>query len=148
MVSARSIFDRTKLKWLAVGLFCTVLLTCSLASYGGKFMERSRARAERERQWLRGEGAFFVRKGCTTCHSIGSFGIEAGRTGPDLSDAVVDVERRFGKSLEEFLDRPTGTMNIVLTTRILLTDAEKQEAIERLKLAYQRKLERQARISK
>lgn len=34
-------------------------------------------------------------------------------------------------------------MGIVLTTRIPLTEAEKREAVERLKLAYRRKLELQ-----
>ena len=70
------------------------------------------------------------------------------RIGPDLSDAVVDVERRFGKTLEEFLNNPTGTMSIVLATRIPLTNEEKRKAIETLKIAYQRELERQAQNRK
>jgi hypothetical protein len=50
-----------------------------------------------------------------------------------------------GKTLEEFFNNPTGTMSIVLTTSIPLTDEERREAIETLKIAYQRKIERQAR---
>jgi len=79
---------------------------------------------------------------------ISSLGVESAKLGPDLSDAAVDVERRFGKSLEEFLNNPTGAMSIVLSTRIPLTDEEKREAIETLKIAYQRKLERQAQNRK
>jgi hypothetical protein len=105
----------------------------------------AKERAAKERRWLMGEGAFFVSKECIRCHSISSMGIDAGKLGPDLSGAVVDVERRFGKTLEEFFNNPTGTMSIVLTTRIPLTDEEKREAIETLKIAYQRKIERQAR---
>ncbi|HEX5085530.1 MAG TPA: hypothetical protein VFY40_26130 [Blastocatellia bacterium] len=73
-------------------------------------------------------------------------GIESAKIGPDLSDAAVDVERRFGKTLEEFLNNPTGMMSIVLTTRIPLTEAEKREAVELLKLAYRRKQESRVRL--
>jgi hypothetical protein len=88
-----------------------------------------------------GAGAFFVKHRCTGCHSVSSLGIKAGQMGPDLSDAVVDAPRRLCRSLDEFL--PTGTMALVLSSRILLTEAEKREALEALKLAYQRKLEQQ-----
>ena len=118
-----------------VGL--AMLIVAGLSNAG----DASNSRATREREWLKGEGAFFVSKTCTSCHSISAFGIEAGKTGPDLSEAVVDVERRFGKTLEEFLHSPSGTMSIVLATKIPLTNAEKQEAIRLLKIAYQRKLE-------
>jgi cytochrome c2 len=100
--------------------------------------------AEKERQMLTGEGAFFVKKGCFICHSVSSLGIEsAAKIGPDLSIAVTDVQSRFGKTLEDFLKNPTGTMAVVLSTQIQLTDAEKQEAIRRLKIAYQRQQEQQ-----
>ncbi len=98
--------------------------------------------AEKERQMLTGEGAFFVKKGCFICHSISTLGIEsATKIGPDLSEAVVDVQSRFGKTLEDFLAKPTGTMSLVLATQIQLTDAERREAIEKLKIAYQKKSE-------
>jgi cytochrome c2 len=96
--------------------------------------------AEHEKAMLTGEGAFFVRKGCFACHSVSSFGIDsAAKIGPDLSDAAVDVQSRFGKTLEDFLRAPTGTMSVVLATQIHLDDAERREAIEKLKLAYQKK---------
>lgn len=102
---------------------------------------QSQGTSTAESKWLKGEGAFFVKKNCTSCHSISAFGIKTADFGPDLSTAVVDTERRFGKSLDEFLHNPNGTMSIVLSSRIPLTEAEKQEAIRLLKIAYQRKLE-------
>jgi hypothetical protein len=144
--------ERKNLKLMAIGAFAVTLLSGWLVGFSdlrtGERAKAAKARAEKERQWLMGEGVFFVRKGCVSCHSIRSLGIEAANIGPDLSDAVVDVERRFGKTLEEFLDRPNGTMSIVLATRIPLTEAEKKEAIETLRIAYQRKLERQAQLAK
>lgn len=105
--------------------------------------------AEREQRMLTGEGAFFVKKGCFICHSVSTLGIEsAAKIGPDLTDAVVDVQSRFGKTLEDFLKNPTGTMSVVLSTQIQLTEAEKREAIEKLKIAYQKKLEQQAQPKK
>jgi cytochrome c2 len=107
------------------------------------------AELEKERQMLAGEGAFFVKKGCFTCHSVNSLGIEAAsKIGPDLSDAVTDVQSRFGRTLEDFLKAPTGTMSVVLATQIPLTDEEKKEAVEKLKIAYQRKQEQQSKVAK
>ncbi len=100
---------------------------------------------EKERQMLTGPGAFFVKKGCFICHSVSTLGIEsAAKIGPDLADADADVQRRFGKTLEDFLANPTGTMSVVLSTQIQLTAEEKQDAIARLKAAYQKKLEQEA----
>jgi cytochrome c551/c552 len=80
--------------------------------------------------------AFFTQKGCVQCHSVSVYGVKsAAQIGPDLSDAVNDVPRRFGKPLEEFLANPTGTMQMVLSSQIKLTDAEKQEAIRLIKKA-------------
>jgi cbb3-type cytochrome oxidase cytochrome c subunit len=101
--------------------------------------------AEKEKQMLTGEGAFFVKKGCFACHSISAFDVKsASDIGPDLSFAVSDVQSRFGKTLEDFLAKPTGTMAVVLSTQIQLTDDEKREAVEKLKIAYQKKMDQQA----
>jgi len=95
---------------------------------------------EKERQMMEGEGAFFVKKGCFICHSVSTLGIEsAAKIGPDLSEAVVDVQSRFGKTLEDFLANPTGTMAVVLSTQIQLTPDEKREAVQKLKYAYEKK---------
>jgi cytochrome c2 len=104
--------------------------------------------AEKEKQMLTGEGAFFVKKGCFACHAVSAFGIEsASNIGPDLSFAVADVQSRFGKTLEDFLAKPTGTMAVVLATQIQLTDEERREAVEKLKSAYQKKLDTQAQAA-
>ena len=58
------------------------------------------------------------------------------------------MQSRFGKTLEDFLANPTGTMGVVLSTQIQLTDAERREAIEKLKIAYQKKLEQNAQPKK
>ena len=82
-------------------------------------------------------GEWFKQTGCTACHSISVHRVwNLAATAPDLSDAVDDVPRRFGVSLEEFLHAPTGTMAMVLSTRIPLTPAQRDLAIERLQEAY------------
>jgi cytochrome c551/c552 len=104
----------------------------------------TQAEAETEQRMLQGEGAFFVKKGCFTCHAVTSLGIDsAAKIGPDLSIAVTDVQSRFGRPLDDFLMNPTGTMSVVLSTQIPLTVEERRQAIELLKLAYQRHLEKQ-----
>ena len=113
---------------------------------GVKFTEQQTAEEiEKEKRMLEGEGAFFVKKGCFVCHSVSTLGVEsASKIGPDLSEAVTDVQARFGKQLEDFLNNPTGTMAVVLSTQIILSPEEKREALEKLKIAYQRKIEQQA----
>jgi hypothetical protein len=84
-------------------------------------------------------GAWFSQTGCTACHSVSVYGLwNPGVTAPDLSVAVEDVPKRFGRPLEDFLKAPTGTMALVLSERIPLTEPERALAIERLKEAYQR----------
>jgi cytochrome c2 len=121
------------------------------ASYrpGFKLAEAQTAEeAEKEKQMLTGEGAFFVKKGCFACHSITAFDIKsAADIGPDLSFAAADVQSRFGKTLEDFLAHPTGTMAVVLSTQIQLTDEERQEAIAKLKSAYEKKMNAQAQAA-
>ena len=103
------------------------------------------AEQEKERQMLTGEGSFFVRKGCFICHDVSVFGIEsAAKIGPDLSIAVGDVQSRFGRTLEDFLKSPTGTMSVVLSTQIHLSDEERAEAIQKLHQAYERKQQQTA----
>ena len=92
-----------------------------------------------------GEGRFFVEKTCFICHDVSSFGIEsATKIGPDLALAVADAPRRFGRSLDDFLMSPTGTMAVVLSTQIRLTDEERREAIRLLKIAYAKHQQGQA----
>ncbi len=99
---------------------------------------------EREERMLKGPGAFFVKKNCFVCHSVSTLGIEAAaQIGPDLALAVTDVQARFGRTIEDFLAKPTGTMEVVLSTMISLTPAERDSAIARLRIAYELKQKEQ-----
>ena len=100
----------------------------------------SKEEMEKEERMLNGPGAFFVKKNCFVCHSVSALGINAAaQIGPDLSFAVTDVQSRFGRTLDDFLARPTGTMEVVLSTMITLTDTERKEAIEKIRLANEMK---------
>ena len=63
---------------------------------------------------------------------------------PDLSNAVEDVEARFGRKLEEFLKEPQGTMQMVFSQLIVLTPEQKAEAFQQLQAAYQEYLRQKA----
>jgi cbb3-type cytochrome oxidase cytochrome c subunit len=84
-----------------------------------------------------GPGAWFVKTGCFVCHSIAALGVKSpAQIGPDLSTAVDDVQSRFGRTIDDFLAAPTGTMSVVLSRQIILTPAEKAVAIEKLREAF------------
>jgi cytochrome c2 len=92
---------------------------------------------ERERRMREGDGAFFVKHSCFVCHSIEAFDIKSPTDkGPDLSWAPEDVRARFSKTVEEFIFAPTGTMEIILSSQIPLTDEEKWEAVNKIMKAY------------
>lgn len=87
-------------------------------------------------------GEWFVQTGCTKCHSVSVYGIHTlASTAPDLSIAVEDVPRRFGRSLDDFFKSPSGTMDLVLSTAIPMTPDERLLAIDKLKEAYRRRQE-------
>lgn len=88
-----------------------------------------------------GDPQFFVKKGCTECHSVSVYGFKSqNNSGPDLALAAEDVKKRFGRDLDSFLMSPTGTMQMVLSQKIKLTDDERREAIELIKEAYKKKM--------
>jgi hypothetical protein len=92
---------------------------------------------EQERQMREGPGAWFVKTGCFVCHSISVYGVKSpAQIGPDLSTAVEDVQTRFGRTLDDFIDKPTGTMQVVLERQIVLSPEEKQVAIAKLREAF------------
>lgn len=92
---------------------------------------------EKEDRMMKGPGSFFVKKNCFLCHSVSTLGIDAAaQIGPDLAVAVEDVQARFGRTLDDFLASPTGTMQVVLSTMITLTPEERNEAIEKLREAF------------
>jgi hypothetical protein len=83
-------------------------------------------------------GAWFVNTGCTTCHAVSVYGHKSqSSTGPDLSVAVEDVPRRFGRPLDEFVREPVGTMRLVFADQIRLSPEERAIAIRELQMAYQ-----------
>jgi len=91
-------------------------------------------------------GAIFVRKGCPQCHSISAFDIKsAAEVGPDLTGAYADVQTRFGLKLDQFLAAPTGTMQMVLSSMIKLTPAERDSIIHILKELHEEREERSER---
>jgi cytochrome c2 len=90
-----------------------------------------------EERMKTGPGAWFVKTGCFVCHNISSLGVRSpAQIGPDLSTAVEDVQSRFGRTLDDFLKSPTGTMSVVLSRQIVLTDAEREVAIQKVREAY------------
>jgi hypothetical protein len=56
--------------------------------------------------------------------------------GPDLSTAVEDVQTRFGRTLDDFIREPTGTMQVVLSRQIVLSAEEKAVALGKLREAF------------
>jgi len=92
---------------------------------------------EAEDRMKTGPGAWFVSTGCFVCHSISSLGVKSpAQIGPDLSTAVEDVQSRFGRTVDDFLDRPTGTMAVVLSRQIILTPEQKKVAVQKLREAF------------
>ena len=88
--------------------------------------------------------AIFVSKGCPQCHSISALGVKSpAEVGPDLTLAYEDVQNRFGVKLEEFLYNPTGTMQVVLSSTIQLSPAERDSIIHILKGLHEAREERE-----
>ncbi len=100
--------------------------------------ERSTPEETAERQRMEaGPGAWFVKTGCAACHAVASLPVKSlSQSGPDLSPAVAEVRDRFGRSIEEFLAKPTGTMAVVLSRQIILTREQKAAAVEQLRAAF------------
>ncbi len=90
-----------------------------------------------EERMKTGPGAWFVKTGCFVCHSISALGVKSpAQIGPDLSTAVEDVQKRFGRTIDDFLREPTGTMSVVLSRQIVLTPEEKGVAVQKLREAF------------
>ena len=91
-------------------------------------------------------GEIFARKGCPQCHTISALGIKSpAEIGPDLTLAYADVQTRFGLKLDQFLAAPTGTMQVVLSSMIKLTPAERDSIIHILKDLHEEREERSER---
>ena len=97
----------------------------------------TQAQADQIEQARAGPGGWFVEKGCFGCHHVSVYGVKSfAAIGPDLSTAEEDVEKRFGKKLEDFWKAPVGTMMIVRSQLIKMTPEEEAEALTRLRKAY------------
>ncbi|MGH9364655.1 MAG: c-type cytochrome [Thermoanaerobaculia bacterium] len=90
-----------------------------------------------EQRMKTGPGAWFVKTGCFVCHSIQALGVKSpAQIGPDLSTAVEDTQSRFGRTVDDFLTAPTGTMAVVLSRQIVLSQEEKTIAVQKLREAF------------
>jgi cytochrome c2 len=93
--------------------------------------------AAAELRMKEGPGAWFVQTGCFVCHSVAALGVKSpAQIGPDLSTAVEDVQSRFGRTIDDFLREPTGTMAVVLSRQIILTPEQKAVAVQKLREAF------------
>jgi cytochrome c2 len=102
-----------------------------------------------EQRMRTGPGAWFVQTGCFVCHSISVLGVKSpANIGPDLSNAVEDVQSRFGRTLDDFLREPTGTMAVVLSRQIVLSPEEKAIAVTKLREAFAEYQKQQAARAK
>jgi cbb3-type cytochrome oxidase cytochrome c subunit len=98
---------------------------------------RSAEELKAEEAMRTGPGGWFVQTGCFVCHSISALGVRSpAQIGPDLSNAVEDVQSRFGVTIDAFIANPTGTMSVVLSRQIILTPGQKQVAIQKLREAF------------
>jgi cbb3-type cytochrome oxidase cytochrome c subunit len=98
-----------------------------------------------EQRMKTGPGAWFVKTGCFVCHSIQALGVKSpAQIGPDLSTAVEDTQSRFGRTVDDFLREPTGTMAVVLSRQIILSPEEKAIAVAKLREAFAEHQKQQA----
>ena len=74
---------------------------------------------------------------CRMPSRISALGVRSpANIGPDLSNAVEDVQSRFGRTIDDFLREPSGTMSVVLSRQIILTPEQKAIAIGKLREAF------------
>jgi len=84
------------------------------------------------------EGDIFVTRGCSSCHAVSSLGVEGGATGPDLSQAYVNVADKHGVPMEEFLKNPTSAVMSSVLGGNPLTDDEREAVLNALKVASEK----------
>lgn len=81
----------------------------------------------------------FTEKGCIGCHSVSALNLSGGATGPDLSQAINNVEGKHGKPLNEFLKEPTSAVMSGVIGGNPLTDEEINKLTELLQKAAEAK---------
>ncbi|WP_458415131.1 cytochrome C [Schinkia sp. CFF1] len=84
------------------------------------------------------EGRIFIQRGCVTCHSVSALNVQGGATGPDLSQAYVNVEGKHGVPIEEFLKKPTSAVMSGVLGSKPLTDDELKAVLAALKAASEK----------
>lgn len=85
------------------------------------------------------EGQIFAKRGCIACHAVSSLNVQGGATGPDLSQAYVNVKDKHGVPIEEFLKKPTSAVMSGVLGGQPLTDEEREAVLAALKLASEKK---------
>lgn len=84
------------------------------------------------------EGKILSDKGCVGCHSVKALGISGGVTGPDLSQAYINVADKHGVPIEEFLKKPTSAVMSGVIGSNPLSDDELNQVLSTLKLASEK----------
>lgn len=84
------------------------------------------------------EGRILVQRGCVSCHSVSALNIQGGATGPDLSQAYVNVEGKHGLPIEEYLKSPTSAVMAGVIGGNPLTEDELKAVLEALKTASEK----------
>jgi mono/diheme cytochrome c family protein len=84
------------------------------------------------------EAQIINEKGCLACHGVENLGLQGGATGPDLSQAYVNVEGKHGKPINEFLKAPTSAVMATVIGGNPLTDEEITKIVEALKIASEK----------
>lgn len=84
------------------------------------------------------EGRIFIQRGCVSCHSISALNTQGGATGPDLSQAYVNVEGKHGVPIEEYLKNPTSAVMSSVLGQNPLTDDELNAILTALKAASEK----------
>ncbi len=84
------------------------------------------------------EGEILVQRGCNACHAVSSLGVQGGATGPDLSQAFVNVKDKHGVALDEFLKKPTSAVMSGVLGGKPLTDDELKAVLAALKTASEK----------
>jgi mono/diheme cytochrome c family protein len=81
------------------------------------------------------EAEILTSKNCLSCHAVSSLNLAGGATGPDLSDAYLEVEGKHGKPLNEFLKDPTSAVMASVISGNPLSDEEINQIVDVLKVA-------------
>ena len=128
--------------WTGVVLFAPLALACG-GEHGSAAAAPPAVSTVAATTYSDARGEIFARKGCPQCHTISALGIKSqSEIGPDLTGAYDDVQTRFGLKLDQFLTTPTGTMQVVLSSMIKLTPAERDSVIHILKQLHEEREER------